>query len=209
MPRSNQKESASLPPLPHIFGNGTADRILITLAANRAMNIGEIARAIGVKPSTAFTAIERLRYAGLVSKGLHTTNGAYVELNRGFAAHRQLYALLLALGRTWPAPNIQHEAMPASPARKVSVSAALQALRSPKLTVLAYVAKKRSVGLGRICINLQLSHSLASVIVNTWQRSGIVQSRYSGKSRILALDPAFPAYRQLRRFLRSIFEKPQ
>lgn len=209
MPRSNQQESPRSSALPHIFGNGTADRILIALAANRSMNIGEIARALGVRPSTAFTAIRRLQYAGLISKDLRTANGAYVELNRGFAAHRQLRALLLALGQTWAPPHIEFEVIRIGPAREVSVSAALRDLRSPKLTVLAYIAKKRSAGLSKLCADLGMSHPLASVIVNTWQRAGIVQSQYAGKRRIVALDPAFPAHRQLRRFMRAIFEKPR
>lgn len=93
--------------MPYLFGRGGRDRALIALAVNGPMHVRALGRAIGSDSHKAYDMVERLRESGLVVKRDRPGGRKYAALNRDLPVYDEVYALLMALDRSWPAERVE------------------------------------------------------------------------------------------------------
>jgi DNA-binding MarR family transcriptional regulator len=212
MPRSksqrtkSHKGRPSQPETPRFFGKGAADLALIALAVNGPMLITEIATAIGSAESNAFVCVRHLQQLGLIVKSKRKRNETFIALNLGFAAHKELHALLLELDRTGPVSRMRRPQIPRKiPIHMISARASSKELRkSVKLRILTFVALTDNVDLKLIEDALGLDRSSIAKAVNRWEEEGVLTSCRVGRRRLIDVNRAFPASAELQAFLKKV-----
>ncbi|CAN5410629.1 hypothetical protein BH11ARM2_BH11ARM2_35510 [soil metagenome] len=85
-----------------VFGTGVRTKILVAIGILGESHAPELARALGIGPTTARNALDTLERAGLVS-GRIEGNTRRVKLNVSFRAYPELKALLDKLASGDPA----------------------------------------------------------------------------------------------------------
>jgi hypothetical protein len=193
--------------LPHLFGRGGSDRVLICLALNGPLTVRELARTLKVDSHGAFKMVDRLREAGLVVKRDLTHGRKYVAINRNLLIYRPLMRLLHALERIAPVQR-----RPATIARwhmpfdRIMTDYRLDRIfqSPPRSRILLFVGAVGETDLQTIYRSLGLGTVSASLIVDHWQKQHVLRCRYYKSHRLISLDPGFVAANELRALLRQI-----
>jgi DNA-binding IclR family transcriptional regulator len=171
------------------------------------MLMTEIAETAAIAASNVFVAVERLQRLGLTIKSPRVRGRTYVALNPRFAASAEMRSLLRALDRIWPATKrIERSAIRGEiRARRPDRSHASQnPMRSVTLQVLGFLAVTEAASLRTMERKLRLSNSSIADAVNLLEKGHVLESRHSGRLRLVTLNRQFAAYPELRAFLRRI-----
>lgn len=193
--------------MPHLFGRGGRDRVLVCLAANGAMHVRAIARAIGSDSRKTFDMVEQLIKAGLVVKRQHNGGRKYVQIDRRLPVYPSLLKLLLKLDEHWPAKRVDRRVarwyMPFKGAMATpNVDAVFQ---SPvRSRVLLFVAAAGLTDMETIRHSTQLGPVSILYAVNHWEREGVLRSDMMGRHRIVKLNQDFEAASELETLLREM-----
>lgn len=193
--------------IPHLFGRGGRERVLICLAANGPMHVRHIARTIGSDSHKVWNMVEQLQIAGLVVKRERAGGRKYVALNRRSPIYRPLLRLLLALDKHWPAKRITHTVvrwnMPFD--RALTTQRMDHIFQSPvRSRILLFISAVGETDMSTIYRLLGLGSVSTMYIVNHWEKQGIVRTRWSKTHRLVRLDPKFIAAKELKALLREI-----
>lgn len=192
--------------IPHLFGRGGRERVLICLAANGPMHVRHIARTIGSDSHKVWNMVEQLQISGLVVKRDRAGGRKYVALNQRSPIHRPLLRLLLALDEHWPAQRIDKIArwhMPFD--RALTAQRTDRIFQSPERSrVLLFIAAAGETDMTTIYKLLGLGSVSTMYIVNHWQKQGVLRSRWFKTHRLVSLDPSFIVAKELKALLREI-----
>jgi hypothetical protein len=194
-------------PIPWIFRRGGCDRVLICLAVNGPMTVRELGRAIRSDSHKTWDMVERLRKSGLVVKRDYAGGRKYVALNRQLPIHRPLLRLLLALDRHWPGQRINRTTarwhMPFD--RNLTTERMDHIFQSPvRSRILLFISAVGETDMSTIYKLLGLGTVSTMLIVNHWEKQGIVCTRWFKKHRLVKLDPEFIVAKELKALIREI-----
>lgn len=194
--------------LPHLFGRGGRDRILMSLAVNGPMTVREVGRATNIDSRKAFDMVARLLESGLVVKRDRHGGRKYVAINRNFPAWAELMNLLEAIDARFPVKRVEviakrwHLQEDYSKYPSTRFDGIFQATNRSRILLLIAAAgesvEKDIYGL------LGLNMVSAMYAINHWQRERIIRSRYVGQCRMLSMDPGWFAAHELRMFLSAL-----
>ncbi len=201
--------------VPHLFGRGMRDRLLMTLAVNdRPLYLSELTRALGSDMTKVRKTLKILTEMGIVSD-THSgnLNVRYIALNPAFPGYPALLRLLRVLDRKWPQPRLPKPARTAERLAlrgvKVTGPARLRNIDNlfyspPRTRTLLTIAAMGDTDVTDIVGTLGLGNVSVWNVVNQLQREGVIRSIVKGRRRALELDPTFPAARELRLFLKQL-----
>jgi hypothetical protein len=191
--------------LPHIFGRGGRDRVLICLAVNGPLTVRELARAIKADAHKTWDMVHYLLQTGLVVKRVRPGGRKYVALNRKLPVHHRLRELLAALERRWPAKRVPQ------PSYRWTLWNDAGEITAPRLDLMFYSPVRSRILLFIAAVGFTDMSTIYQVLgvgavsalyaVNHWEREGIVLSQHLARHRFVSLDPQYPAYTQLRSLL--------
>jgi hypothetical protein len=193
--------------VPHLFGRGGRDRVLICLAVNGAMHVRAIARAIGSDSHKTYDMVERLLDSGIVVKRNRAGGRKYVQLNRNLRIHPPLLRLLEKLDDHWPAQRVERSVarwyMPFH--SKMPTKCTDLIFQSPvRSRVLLFVAAVGRTNMRTMYDMLGIGSVSALYAANHWEREGILKPERVKRDRLLSLNPSFEAAKELRALLREI-----
>lgn len=215
MPRNVQQSKESFRPrrpsdrLPHLFGRGGRDRVLLCLAVNGPMHGRHIARLLGMNAHKIFRMVEYLREAGIVVKREQPGAYKYIALNRALPVYEELRNLLLAMEKHWPSPRIEkvtarwHMPWNGSPNDRIYDALFQSAVRS---RVLLFIAAAGVTYPKAIYDTLKLDTVSALHAVNHWEREGVVRSIHRDGKRFVALNPTFEVAAELKALLDALIK---
>lgn len=151
--------------------------------------------------------VERLRHAGLVVKRDRPGGRKYVSINRRLPIYRALVNLLLALDRHWPARRVgSYVARWRMPFDTELTDERLDHIfQSPvRSRILLFVAAAGETDMQTMYKMLGIGTVSAMLVVNHWERQGILRSRRFKRHRLVSLNPDFVVAVELHRLLRCI-----
>ena len=194
--------------LPHLFGRGGRDRILLSLAVNGAMTVREVGRATSIDSHKAWSMVERMVPTGIIVKRDRPGGRKYVAINRLFPAWQELMNLLEAIDAKFPVARVS------VPATRWHLWNEDEEYPSPRLDGIFHAANRSRILLlvasageaieKDIYMLLGINMVSAMYAMNHWQREGILRSRYDGGIRFLSLDPTWFAEHELRMLLGAL-----
>jgi hypothetical protein len=193
--------------LPWLFGRGGADRALICLAVNGPLTVRELGRATNIDSHKIYDIVERLRSRAILVKRDRPGGRKYVSLNRQLVIYRPLFRLLKALDEHWPAKRVQNYIarwhMPFDP---VLDSVHLDCMfQSPvRSRVLLFIAAVGETNLSSIYTMLGLAATSVWLVVNHWEKQGVIRTRRFKTHRLLSLNPHFIVAKELKALLRAV-----
>lgn len=190
--------------IPHLFGRGGLERVLMCLAVNGPMHVRHIARTIGSDPHKVWNMIESLRDINVVVKREKDGGRKYAALNRDLPIYRPLYRLLIAMDKYWPVPRIEHQTarwrMPFND--DVTPKLLDELFQGPvRARVLLFVAAVGLTDQKNIYNLLGLGTGSTLYAVNHWERQGVLKSIYVKSSRLVTLNREFEVAAELKALL--------
>ena len=193
--------------MPHLFGRGGRDRVLICLAINGPMHVRHIARTIGSDSHKVWNTIEALRAINVVVKREEDGGRKYAALNRDLPIYRPLCRLLIAMDRYWPVPRAEFRTAPRRMPYHDTFNPNLltEMFQGPVRThVLLLVAAVGAADQKTIGDLLRLAPISGRLALDRWERQGVLHSIRLGNGRFYALDPGFEVAPELKALLREI-----
>lgn len=180
---------------------------MICLAVNGPLTVRELGRAIGSDSHKTWDMVERLRVSGLVVKRDMPGGRKYVSINRRLPIYRVLMNLLLALDEHWPAKRVRgYVARWRMPFDNELTDLRLDHIfQSPvRSRILLFVAAVGETDMQTMYDTLGIGSVSAMLVVNHWEKQGILKSRRFKRHRIVSLNPDFVVARELHALLRCI-----
>jgi hypothetical protein len=190
--------------IPHLFGRGGLERVLICLAINGPMHVRHIARTIGSDSHKVWNMIESLRAINVVVKREEDGGRKYAALNRGLPIYRPLYRLLIAMDRYWPVPRVEHQIarwrmrFNDDMDQKLFDEVFQGKIRSRVLLLIAAIGLTDQKNIYNL---LGLGTVSTLYAVNHWERQGVLKSIYVKSSRLVALNREFECAAELKALL--------
>jgi DNA-binding Lrp family transcriptional regulator len=219
MPRARTELAVPQKPpgqVPHIFGRGVRDRLLMTLAVNaRPLYVSELARLLSCAPSKMRKTVKVLEATNIISSKFVSPSLRFIGLNRDFPGYLRLVRFLRVLETHYPQERVGKP-------KRTAERLALRGLNlsgngclavtdidrlfysSVRTRTLLTVVAVGDTDVRDIQTTVGLDHRSIWNAVNHWQREGIIRSVVRGRRRALELDPRFPAAEELRLFLQRL-----
>ena len=191
--------------IPHLFGRGGRDRLLLCLAVNGPMTVREVGRATNIDSRKAFDMVGYLLKTGLVVKRDRPGGRKYVAINRKLTAWAELTNLLETLAKAFPAqavPTIQKRWHLQIDNGELTPDRLDHAFFSPVRSRVLLLIAAAGIVMEKDLYNLLGLGAVSTLYaINHWQREGIVESRYVATARLLSLNPSWVAAHELRMLL--------
>jgi DNA-binding transcriptional ArsR family regulator len=209
IPRSDRSVFLAGRAMPSLFGTFDRTELIAFLATYGATRIATIAAAFDVSPPSMSRRLRAAEAAGLLERCRGTAD--YYRLDRQHPVSGQIRRLARRLSQVYPIPALDRRQEVHAHRRLTAVREyqAVDVLRSPLTPVrgeilLLLSALSRPIPINYIAGILGRKRFSVCMCINAFETFGIVASTRVLNRRLVSLDRAFPAYRELRALLLAL-----
>lgn len=195
--------------LPHLFGRGIRDRVLITLNANGPVPRGKLVRAIRCDEKKISNALKHFETLGVVTKRGKAGRRHGWTLDRRFFAYGELTMLLSRLGKLWPPPKLQgpstrHGGPDFRMRHPTNPPVGLMFGSVVRTRVLVSVASQGQLNVQSIVNLVGARYESVHYCVRSLEQKGILRTATLGREVIVSLNDRFSACAELESFLQKL-----